>query len=120
MHPRTRSVIVAAWLVLPIIGASGIVSVVEAALATRCCAATDYTCAGLRAPDDCCKHMRHIVGAATSATIERIAHMSQPFVTVAIAPPARALATVSSQPIPSPTAKRLHDPPHLHAFALLI
>jgi hypothetical protein len=112
--------VVVALLLLPIVAGNGIVSVVEAALATSCCAATDYRCAGLRSPHDCCKHMGHTVGASTTGTIERGTHALPSATAVAVVQPANAPASVSRRPVASRTAARLHDPPHLHTFALLI
>jgi uncharacterized protein YfaQ (DUF2300 family) len=120
VHRRTTPLFVAALLLLPIVAGSGLMSVVQAALATSCCAATDYTCAGLRAPDDCCKKMGHTAGAATAATIERAAHAAQAQPVIFVASPLSAPVPASFDTISAPAGPRLHDPPHLHTFALLI
>jgi len=120
VHRRSIPAVAVILLLLPIVAASGLMSVVEAALATSCCAATDYTCAGLRAPDDCCKKMGHTAGAATAATIERAAHAALLQPVILVAPPLHAPMPASFEMISAPAGPRLHDPPHLHTFALLI
>jgi hypothetical protein len=84
-----------------------------------CCAKTDYTCARMSGPDDCCQHMGHVVPAAP-AGLGATFRLAQP--AVAIVAPAvieAALSRVDSLNVVS-AYKRPHDPPHLHTYSLLI
>ena len=89
------------------------------ATAMACCAKTDYTCAGLSAPDDCCQHMGHAAHASPAGPPSGF-RLFQPVVSIG--------SPILTDP-PSPTwdsgdavsaFKRPHDPPHLHAHCLLI
>jgi hypothetical protein len=117
---RSTATIVAAFLLLPIVSASGLVSVAQSALATSCCAATDYSCAGFRAPDDCCKKMGHSAGAPVAASVERSAHLAPAESAIVVVQPSGDPALTSFGTIATPAGTRLHDPPHLHTFPLLI
>jgi hypothetical protein len=83
-----------------------------------CCAKTDYSCAGMRAPDDCCRSMGHAAAHQVPATIEK----HQPLPTATAIPADRSLQVyVSFARVGSVTPfTRPHDPPHLHPFALLL
>jgi hypothetical protein len=86
--------------------------------AEACCRATQGACAGLSAPDDCCK-------------TPQVSHQVSPTSTVAkalstlIAPLAAPLY-FEEQPVgqqhtsAASTFTRTHDPPHLHPVALRI
>jgi hypothetical protein len=88
--------------------------------AMACCAKTDYQCAGVATPDDCCQRMHHAPArpAPSTAPIARHAAEGQ---AVACLP-----AVYRPFPLPvtvvaiSPDVARPHDPPHLHTFSLLI
>jgi hypothetical protein len=89
------------------------------ATAMACCARTDYTCASLSGPDDCCQHMGHgapTVVAGTSANFRLVQS------TAAVVSPGLIDATLSlvRSRDAVPAFKRPHDPPHLHAYSLLI
>ena len=89
------------------------------AKAMSCCAKAHRSCAGLRTPDQCCKHMHPAPAHETFATAAGTR-----------AVPAAVMATlpstsqrVSFQPsilVRLIHSKRPHDPPHLHTFSLLI
>lgn len=82
-----------------------------------CCAKTHGRCAGVKTADDCCAQMTHAA--------PRVAAVVTPGLP-AIGPAATSSASVggflatSTRAIAAPGFKRPHDPPHLHAFALLI
>jgi hypothetical protein len=89
------------------------------AAAMACCATTDYECATVGGPDDCCQSMGHTVGSATAAPPKD-----------AIGLPALTFTVVSAVLVPRletfervltfATFKRPHDPPHLHPVHLLV
>ena len=90
------------------------------AAAMACCAKTDYSCAGMSGPDDCCQHMGHTAHAVAPGTLSGTSSLVVtvvgivPRFGIAIRPPMSApLGTVS--PFTRP-----HDPPHLHPYSLLI
>jgi hypothetical protein len=87
--------------------------------AMACCAKTDYTCAGMSGPDDCCQRMGHVVPAAAAGLTDSF-RLAQPPVAV-ISPVATdvTLTRLDSADV-LPAFKRPHDPPHLHAHILLI
>jgi hypothetical protein len=86
------------------------------ARAMACCAHRQGCRSGVSAPDKCCERMGHAARAKTGTIV-------QSSYVVALAPtPLIAPAPIAG---PAPSAHRLgftrpHDPPHLHAFALLI
>jgi hypothetical protein len=85
-----------------------------------CCAKTDYSCAGMQAPDDCCRNMGHASAHQVPGTVSNQHPLpTPPAITVNVgagmlAPIARVAPAVGLAFI------RPHDPPHLHSFALLI
>jgi hypothetical protein len=89
------------------------------ATAMACCAKTDYTCARMTGPDDCCQHMGHAAPAAPAGLTDGF-RLAQP--AVALLSPFTIDATLSSLDSYDvvPVFKRPHDPPHLHAHILLI
>jgi hypothetical protein len=90
-----------------------------AAAAMACCAKTDYSCAGLRTPDECCQTMGHAPAHPVAATLA--GQSTQPGAMVATLPPASQLLPVTlSTSLRLPESKRPHDPPHLHTFSLLV
>jgi hypothetical protein len=99
------------------LGASAVTDFQSSVAAMACCAKTDYACAGLRAPDDCCQGMGHAAGGTVAGTLSPV--HSPELVAVAISVSSRGLA--SSEPLSSKTAlTRPHDPPHLHRYNPLI
>jgi hypothetical protein len=98
---------------------AGLTNVVTLAREAACCAKTDYTCAGMQTPDDCCRSMGHTAGLAPAATT----NASAPVVVPATAQPLIAAPTATVRvcaPFEELVTIRPHDPPHLHTFALLI
>lgn len=88
--------------------------------AMACCAKTHGDCAGVKAPDDCCRGMGHVVAGPTSNTPPTQPRLDYPVLHAILA-----WTTIHSPAASAPlfvavNFKRPHDPPHLHAFALLI
>jgi hypothetical protein len=87
--------------------------------AMACCAKTHNQCAGLSAPDDCCKRMGHATAGSLAGTLSA----AQPLVLAATGVvawlPANLTAAHGSSNVDF-GFKRPHDPPHLHSFSLLI
>jgi hypothetical protein len=88
--------------------------------AMACCAKTDYACAGLQAPDDCCRQMGHGVVAAALATLDGGRTPATTILAVVPTPIATASGSIASVSATPRSFARLHDPPHLHPFPLLI
>jgi hypothetical protein len=89
------------------------------AAAMACCATTDYECATVGGPDDCCQNMGHAVASATAAP--PTSSVSLPGLMVAF------ISAIAVSPLErferlqaSATFKRPHDPPHLHPIPLLV
>jgi len=113
-----RSITWLAVLLGTLVAANGSVDAWASATAMACCAKANYTCAGLRAPDDCCKRAGHTVGPTAPGTI---ASTHLPVVESGVNPAFFfEILSDSTQAPPSGAVKRPHDPPHLHAFNLLI
>jgi hypothetical protein len=88
-------------------------------LAMACCAKMKGDCAGVKSPDDCCRGMGHATASPPSNTPQSKSTFASPqllgeFVSATTA------ADSGSTVLISIAFKRPHDPPHLHAFALLI
>jgi hypothetical protein len=83
-----------------------------------CCAKTDYGCAGLSSPDDCCQQMGHTQHGTFAGTLSS----AHPVILPAILNvPASEASLVSYDPLNRESGfTRPHDPPHLHSFSLLI
>jgi hypothetical protein len=114
------SKIVTVWTALFAVGsgATALAELRDGGQAMMCCAKTDYSCAGMRAPDDCCRIMGHAAAHQVPATIEK--HKPPPTAT-AIPAGLSLHVFVSFARMRSVTPfTRPHDPPHLHPFALLI
>jgi hypothetical protein len=116
---RARALFGAMVLVLAsAVAADALADLRSSATAMACCAKTNNQCAGLRAPDDCCKHMGHTSGPSAVGTLAS----SHPFVATAVTNIVSFIAAVRpvSASMPHGAFKRPHDPPHLHPFSLLI
>ena len=92
---------------------------VSSAQAMACCHHTDYACAGLRSPDDCCRHMGHVTVRAPAGTSVRAAAVTASACT---AGPVLAIERPRGFEFADSGAsfKRPHDPPHLHGYHPLI
>ena len=115
------SKVVAVWVALLAVGsgATTLAELRDGTQAMACCAKTDYSCARMQAPDDCCRNMGHAAAHQVPATSENHPSLALP---IAITINVTALAGPSTTDAPPITSAftRPHDPPHLHPFALLI
>jgi hypothetical protein len=106
-------------LLLVAAAANDLAAMRASARAHACCAKMRHVCAGVKSPDDCCKRMGHTAAPApaTTRTIDAVDALA--IVSVVgdgtIAATARSYDAVSTDSFKHP-----HDPPHLHAFTLLI
>jgi hypothetical protein len=101
------------------VAANAFAELQSAATAMACCANTNYECAGMSGPDDCCQRMRHTAGRTVAATFSSARLLVIPSAIVVDSfvvqhTPASALQSAG------PAFKRPHDPPHLHPYSLLI
>jgi hypothetical protein len=96
---------------------AGAADLLASAAVMACCQKTDFTCAGMRTPDDCCRSMRH-AGRPGPATARSVVPLDPH--PVAILPERPTREILAAGPAPVPSFARPHDPPHLHAFVLLI
>ena len=120
LHRPTRFLVTARFLVvMAALASSGFADLQASATAMACCAKTDYTCARMSGPDDCCQHMGHVVPAPPAAFSAGF-QLAQPV--VAVISPLRIDVTLSRLDSHDavPAFKRPHDPPHLHTYSLLI
>lgn len=102
-----------------LVTANGFADLQAAATAMACCAKTDYKCAGLNAPDDCCQRMGHTAGGATAGTLSSAGPSLAPAVAIVL-PFIVDLTSAYAHLDSAPAFKRPHDPPHLHPYSLLI
>jgi hypothetical protein len=107
-------------LVVTSLAASPLAALRASAAAMACCAKTDYTCAGVSAPDDCCRQMGHTASGVTPGTLETARASS--VLAIAIVPPLAARDAASSPVVLDSVSAftRPHDPPYLHSYSLLI
>ena len=99
------------------LGAGALADFQSSVAAMACCAKTDYACAGLRAPDDCCQGMGHAAGRIVAGTLSTT-HSPELAAGVVFAS-SRDLQL--PEPLIATTAlTRPHDPPHLHRYNPLI
>jgi hypothetical protein len=89
------------------------------AAAMACCAQMDYACTGMSAPDDCCRRMNHTPARAAAGMLSSAIQLGTP--AGVLVPPF--IADLKRRAGYRPRAELLprpHDPPHLHAYSLLI
>jgi hypothetical protein len=119
-HRATQFLVTARFLlVMAAVATSCFADLQASAAAMACCAKTDYTCARMSGPDDCCQHMGHVVPAAPAGLTASF-RLLQP--AISVNSPVAADATLVRLDSPDVLAafKRPHDPPHLHTHILLI
>ena len=109
-----------AFVVAMAVAASAFADLRSAVTAMACCVKTDYRCATVGGPDDCCQHMGHTSRGATLGNPSSAAPIVPP--TVVIFPSLYTAPAISSSGLLDIASafKRPHDPPHLHTFSLLI
>jgi len=90
-------------------------------VAMACCAKTHGGCAGVKSPDTCCRGMGHVGVTPASTTPPNGPTWDAPVMRAILAQTATGDSGVgSAQVFVCVAFKRPHDPPHLHAFTLLI
>jgi len=111
---------IAFWTALLAVGSASIdlAELRDGAAAMACCAKTDYSCAGMQAPDDCCRSMGHAAAHQAPSTIDK--HQPLPTVTVILFELGPQIFASTARVAQVTAFARPHDPPHLHPFALLI
>lgn len=119
MQRRSRlRAITPTLVVVASIAVSSFADLRAAATAMDCCLKTNYACAALSAPDDCCQHMGHTPETTAAGTLVTV-----PAVGPALQPVAPEVVPDRGVPSSDPVADaftRPHDPPYLHTFSLLI
>jgi len=96
---------------------SSAADLLASAAVMACCRKTHFRCAGVKAPDDCCRSMQH-GGRQNLATTRAITPIDMH--PVAILPERPVLGSLVFERAPVAAFKRPHDPPHLHSFNLLV
>jgi hypothetical protein len=118
---RMRRFAIASSLLLAVLALalSPLAALRDSAAAMACCAKTDYACAGLSSPDDCCQHMDHAAHGVTPGTVSAARELLIPISAIV-----QSFATdtaAASDPLDTVSIfTRPHDPPHLHSYSLLI
>jgi hypothetical protein len=93
------------------------VDLLASAAIMACCEKTDFRCAGIRTPDDCCRSMRQAGRESPATTRGAFPSDVHP---AAIVPEGLDADAIIAELAPVISFKRPHDPPHLHHFNLLI
>ena len=116
---RTRVSFAATFLLAVVVSTTPLIDLASWAAALACCTMTDYECATVGGPDDCCQNMGHAVASTTAAP--PASSVSLPGLMAAVIP---AFAVSPLEPferlLAAATFKRPHDPPHLHPIPLLV
>jgi hypothetical protein len=89
-------------------------------LAMACCRAASGECAGWKAPHECCETRDSRVASIAPAPLTHVRDLSAPLLRWSPVDFPIVLQPSAAIPIASLTFKRPHDPPHLHAFSLVI
>jgi hypothetical protein len=99
-------------------GAADLAQMALASQAEACCRAMEGACAGLSAPDDCCRTPQASLQVGTTSTAAKaVAGLIAPLV----APRHFNLESFDRERrFEGSTFTRAHDPPHLHPVALRI
>jgi len=101
-------------------GTNDLADVFSSASAMACCAQMDYRCAGVTPPDDCCKRMGHDASRPAPSTAASTHDRGTKAPIAIVPPPSITRSLESDRAFVSAAFARPHDPPHLHAFSLLI
>lgn len=114
-----RLIAFACAVAVPVASAAGdLAQMALSSQAQACCDAMERACAGLSAPDDCCKTPQVSQPTGTTSTVAKSL--------IAFVAPAMALAVSNfelagpTQPSTASAFTRAHDPPHLHPVSLRI
>jgi hypothetical protein len=120
LHRATRFLVTArSLMVMAAVAMSCFADLQASATAMACCAKTDYACARMSGPDDCCQHMGHLVPAAPAGLTPGFRLVQSAVAVISPVTTDAALSRLDSDHIAF-GFKRPHDPPHLHAHILLI
>jgi hypothetical protein len=122
MQRRMKRFLVAGSLLLVVLSLAvgPMAGLRDSAAAMACCAKTDYTCAGMSGPDDCCQHMGHAAHGVTPGTVSSARGLFITTVAIDSSFDASIAAHVSNLLGAVSAFTRPHDPPHLHSYSLLI
>jgi hypothetical protein len=85
-----------------------------------CCRAAKGACAGWKSPDDCCQTRDIAVASVAPAPLTAARNAAAPPVAWLPFVPREHRSVTAAGPAATFPFKRPHDPPHLHAFTLLI
>ena len=119
MPRKFRTIVAACVLTAVAFAANEISDMVGGQAAMVCCAKADYSCAGLSAPDTCCRRMHHAASHPTPSTAAA-ANSHDGLPAVALLPPVFFVGPTCGWESARVEFKRPHDPPHLHTYSLLI
>jgi hypothetical protein len=86
--------------------------------AEACCRAAEGACAGLSAPDDCCKTPQFSYHVSPTSTVAKA--LSTVAAPLAVARYFEVQPVCQEHTSDASTFTRTHDPPHLHPLALRI
>jgi hypothetical protein len=84
----------------------------------KACCANKHHCKGSATPDDCCRKMKDGSSPSTTAIVTSQSPAAVPALVVVVQ--VRARRGTPARSLSSASFTRPHDPPHLHAFTLLI
>jgi hypothetical protein len=119
MFGRGKTLLVTLAVLAGSVSTSAFVEFGNANAAMHCCAKTQYACAGVGTPDDCCRKMHHRSSRATPSIVRQstVGHDA-----AILAPPLTPFfAVVVRERFQAAFDwNHPHDPPHLHTFSLLI
>jgi hypothetical protein len=118
MFSRSRAVLLTLAVLAASVSSSALAEFSDANATMKCCAKTQYACAGVGSPDDCCRKMHHR-SSGVSPSIVRTSTVGHDAAATAPSQAPRFALVVRHQ-LPATSDCRPHDPPHLHTFSLLI
>jgi hypothetical protein len=119
MLARSRTLLVTLAVLAASLSMSAFAEFGDANAAMHCCAKTQYACAGVGTPDDCCRKMHHRSSRATPSIV-RTSPIGHDAAILAPPPVASVSVVVRDQHRAASDWNHPHDPPHLHTFSLLI
>jgi hypothetical protein len=117
MFNRSRAFLVTLAVLFGSVSSSALAEVRDATAMMKCCAKTQYACAGIGTPDDCCRKMHHS-SSRVSPSVVRTSIVRHDAAT--IGPSLAPRFVVVREQLRAASESRPHDPPHLHTFSLLI
>jgi len=115
----SRATFAAAVLLAVAVPSATLVDLEALATAMSCCAATDYECATLGAPDDCCQGMGHIASSVVAAPPAK-SFASPTFVVAVVSTLAVSSVGTFGRCLSPQGFKPPHSPPQLNSAPLRI